>query len=276
MEINEGLSKLHQEELYMFEHFKHACHALGLTYYAANGTLIGALRHSGFIPWDDDIDVSLSREDYEIFVRHGQEYLPNDLKILTFRDSEDDTIYTARINKLNTRVLVKTANISHEDNLWMDIWALDGMPKNPLKNKLHKFELLYRRMLVQLSKYDELIHQHRKNRPWYEKIIMKVEEKTHVGKNIDTKKAKESVEKSMKRYSMNKELLAVNFWTPYKFKEEVPSAWYGEGRDVPFENTTIHIPNNADGILRNIYGDYMTPPPVEDRGTEHCIEIINI
>lgn len=276
MDSNEGLAKLHQEELYMFEHFKYACSQLGLTYYAANGTLIGALRHEGFIPWDDDIDVSLSRENYEKFVREGQKYLPEDLRILTYQDSTDDTVYTARIVKDNTRVIVKTANVAHEDSLWMDIWALDGMPGNSLKNKAHKLSLLYRRMLVQLPKYDELIHQHRTNRPWYEKIIMKAVETFHFGRNIDIKQAKKNVEKCLKKYSVKNAKYAVNFWTPYKFKEEVPATWYGAGKDVPFEDTCIHIPNNADGILKQIYGDYMTPPPVEDRGKEHCIEIVNI
>ena len=276
MEINAGLMKLHEEELYMFEQFKYACNQLGLTYYAANGTLIGALRHKGYIPWDDDIDVSMSRRDYEIFCQNGQQYLPDDLRILTYSDSDDDTIYTARIVKLNTRVIVNTANISHEDNLWMDIWALDGMPENYVKNKIHRFELLFRRMLVQLPKYDELIHQHRKNRPWYEKLIMKLVETFHFGKNIDIRKAKRNVERCLKKYSIEKEKYAVNFWTPYKFKEVVPSVWYGSGKDVPFENTVIHIPENADGILKSIYGDYMTLPPVEDRGKEHCIAIINI
>ena len=276
MEGNEGIKKLHQEELYMFEHFKHVCSQLGLTYYAANGTLIGALRHKGFIPWDDDIDVSLSRDEYELFVREGQKFLPNDLKILTYQDSTDDTVYTARIVKQNTRVIVKTANVAHEDSLWMDIWALDGMPGNSLKNKAHKLSLLYKRMLVQLPKYDELIHQHRTNRPWYEKLIMKAVETFHFGKSIDIKKAKRNVENCLKQYDINKEKLAVNFWTPYKFKEEVPSAWYGKGKDVPFEDSVIHIPDNADGILRQIYGDYMTPPPDEDRGKEHCIEIITV
>lgn len=276
MDSNEGLIKLHQEELYMFEQFKYVCSQLGLTYFAANGTLIGALRHKGFIPWDDDIDVSMSREDYERFVQEGQKFLPNDLRILTYRDSTDDTIYTARIVKQNTRVIVKTANVAHEDNLWMDIWALDGMPANSVKNKAHKLALLYKRMRAQLPKYDELIHQHRSNRPWYEKLIMKAVETLHFGKNIDIKKAKKDVEKCLKRYDIKTERLAVNFWTPYKFKEEVPSSWYGNGKDVPFEDTFIHIPDNADGILKRIYGDYMTPPPVEDRGKEHCIEILHI
>ena len=79
----EKTTKLKEIELEIFKEFISVCQQLNLKYYIIAGTLIGAIRHKGFIPWDDDIDVAMPREDYEIFISKGQALLPDNLFIQT-------------------------------------------------------------------------------------------------------------------------------------------------------------------------------------------------
>lgn len=270
------LNSLQQIELEMLKVIIEVCEKLNITYYASNGTLLGTIRHKGFIPWDDDIDISLYRDDYEKFLKEAQQYLPSNYKVMTYIESEDDTVYTARVIKLDTKLINRIANIPHEENVWIDLWALDGMPGNKVINRIHRAHLMERRFWVQISKYDQLIHQHRPGRPWYEKAIMKVCEVTHFGSGIDTKKAKSRVEKTMMSYSPRKAAYAINFWSPYKFREEMPVEWYGKGKFLPFESIMIHVPNEPEKILEKLYGDYMQLPPEDQRNIQHCMEIVEI
>lgn len=133
---------------------------------------------------------------------------------------------------------------------------------------------LFKVCLATISKYDQLIHQHRPGRPWYEKILMRFCEFTNFGQRINTKKAKYQVEKVMMKYSPRSEKYAVNFWPAYKFKEEMPIEWYGEGKYLPFESILIHVPNEPERILEKLYGDYMQLPPENQRNIQHCMEIV--
>lgn len=271
-----SLRDLQMIELSILKEIISVCERLNITYYASNGTLLGAVRHGGYIPWDDDIDISFKRKDYELFLAKASCYLPDDLEVKTYKDSEDDAIYTARVVKKNTKLIIRTAEIAREDNIWIDLWALDGMPGNKVINRIHRMRLMVARCLVQISKYDELIHQYRKNRPVYEKMIIRICEITHIGQKINTKKAKARVEKIMKLYSADECKYIINFWSPYKFKEEVLSTWYGQGKELSFEDIHIHVPNEPEKILTKLYGDYMKFPPEDERNKQHCMEIVTI
>ncbi len=270
------INKLQAIELEMLQEFIKVCDILGVTYYASNGTLLGTIRHKGFIPWDDDIDVSLFRHDYEKFIKEANGYLPPNYRVMTYKDSEDDTVYTARVVKLDTKLINRVSNVAHEENAWIDLWALDGMPRNKVVNRFHRVHLMVNRFFVQISKYDELIHQHRPDRPWYERMIMRFCEGTHFGSGIDTKKAKARVERMMMKYDPRTSRYAINFWSPYKFREEMPSEWYGKGSMMPFESIMIRVPDEPTKILERLYGDYMKLPPEEQRNIQHCMEIIEL
>ena len=122
------LRQIQMIQLELLEEVDRICKKCKIQYSIIAGTMLGAVRHGGYIPWDDDIDISFKRKDYELFLAKASCYLPDDLEVKTYKDSEDDAIYTARVVKKNTKLIIRTAEIAREDNIWIDLWALDGMP----------------------------------------------------------------------------------------------------------------------------------------------------
>lgn len=276
IENNEKLRRLQERELVLVKEFLRICQENDLTYYAAFGTLIGAVRHKGFIPWDDDIDIWMPRPDYEKFLRIAPDLLPAQYRVETYATCENDEVYTARIVDTTTKVRVHTAIEPVEECMWMDIWALDGVPSGKLAYQIHKFRFLFRRMMVQISAYKQVIHQYRKGRPWYERAIMAVCEHIDFGKIINTKKAKGRAEKLMQKYGYEDSELVLTYWASQKFGGVVRREWYREYLEVPFEDITLRIPADYDKILTKVYGEYMKVPPEEEWDLQHKMEIVEI
>ena len=117
--------RLKEIELAIFRAFIDVCDKLNLKYYLLAGTLLGAVRHQGFIPWDDDIDVGMPREDYEIFVEKGQALLPKEYFIQTFKTDPDYAANFAKIRNCGTTFLetsVRNCNINH--GVFIDVFPL--------------------------------------------------------------------------------------------------------------------------------------------------------
>lgn len=104
-----------------------ATNEMNVKCYMQGGTMLGAIRHGGFIPWDDDVDLGIMRNEYEIFLKNVKKYLPGNLELRTYWDESDHHYYFARI--VDKRYLIKrmgSAEIRYE-NVWVDIFPLDGM-----------------------------------------------------------------------------------------------------------------------------------------------------
>lgn len=124
---DEEMLRLKACEVSMLKEFIEICEKLGLRYYALYGTLLGAVRHQGFIPWDDDIDVGMMREDYEVFVREGQKYLSEHLFLQTYESDPEYISGYAKIRDNNTTFIetsVKSRKMNH--GIFIDIFPLDS------------------------------------------------------------------------------------------------------------------------------------------------------
>ena len=131
-EVQKTLRKLQLAELNIIKLFMKICEKEHLRYFMIGGTMLGAIRHKGFIPWDDDVDIGMPREDYDrLFelLKDGT-YLPENFEFLNYKIKDDYKRYFSRI--VDNRVLVYNASGGEEivEAAWIDIFPLDGSPNN--------------------------------------------------------------------------------------------------------------------------------------------------
>ena len=260
--------------LSILKEFISICKDNNLTYYALGGTLLGAVRHKGFIPWDDDIDIGMPREDYEKFKKIASNALSDNYKFL----SEDTSNYKKAFSVIrddSTKIIMNYSNEEQEESLWIDIFPLDGMPTNPLKKKYHSYRYLYTRMMVQLSQFNSLVNQKKENRPWLEKVIIRIANVVKIEKVVSFSWAQKKYLQTIKKYSFN-EGFAGNYTGAYKLREIVPSDYFGQPVLLQFEDLKLSCPHKFREYLTAIYGaDYMQLPPEEKRVFHHY-EIISL
>ena len=131
--MNYNLEPLWNEILKVYAEFARICAKHGLRHYAAYGTAIGAVRHKGFIPWDDDFDVVMPREDYEKFVAVAQTELPSWLTVLSRRLQADYYHVFNKVKVIDDSVVRKVqalSNLDLSEGIYIDIFPLDGAPNS--------------------------------------------------------------------------------------------------------------------------------------------------
>lgn len=249
---------------------------LNIPYYMQGGTMLGAVRHEGIIPWDDDVDLGIPRADYQRMLKQVSAKLPENLELRTYDDETDHHYYFARI--VDKRYQIRRMGSLEErlENVWVDLFPLDGMPNGLMARQWHKMRLLTVRLKYHLSCF-ERVNIKRPGRPLVERIIIKIATWTRVGKWFNTRKQLDKMDRLLKKYSPEETDYFVNFMgqTSYKFNEMFKKSVYGKGKLYPFEDLMLMGPEDYDGYLKSLYGDYMTPPRVEDRNA-HVSELVPI
>ena len=142
-----NLRKLQLIELEILKEVISLCEKHGLRYYLLGGTFLGAVRHQGFIPWDDDIDIGMPRTDFERFCEIARQELKAPLGFVSFRNNAEYIYFHPRVYNYNSRVIDRSGVNEKETFAWIDVFPLDGMPGNKLVRKLYGFYLLFLRLL---------------------------------------------------------------------------------------------------------------------------------
>ena len=259
-----NIEKLHRADMAILKEVIKICDEHGLKYYALGGTMLGAIRHKGFIPWDDDIDLGMPREDYEFFLKIAPSALSKTLKLINYKTDKDYHYYITRIQDVETKVMENRYESEGKyTHVSIDIFPLDGSPDNSLLRKLYFLRLMIHRAMMALH-YKNGIDKERK-RGIVEKIFLRVITLLPTDKMYNAYRQKEKIDKILKKYDMWTSVVSGNIMGAYRTVEMIPTAWYGKEAFYQFEDIKIRGIKEYDKYLHHLYGDYMQLPPVNAR-----------
>lgn len=235
----------------LLEVLDECCRKHGITYYIVYGTLLGAVRHKGFIPWDDDMDIAILRSDYDKLMEHAEEWLPKPYFIVNHKNTPHYPKHFAKLEDASTTI-VENINLGYKGGIYIDIFPLDEVPDNALLRRWHflKFKL-FRRMLY-FAFRDPYKHG-RGPKSWMPLIVQKLIGKAWVQRNI---------QRVMQEYKGKKNCshLSAHGATAY------PKPMFGVPQRMEFEGFMANAPTDSVNYLITDYGkDYMQLPPIEKR-----------
>lgn len=248
------------------------CEQNGLRYYFTGGALIGVLRHKGFIPWDDDIDIGMPRKDFDKFHKMIESNCPEGFGICNRFTNDNWHFAMSQFIDLQSIVEINLAEQPRIANIWIDVFPIDGLPSNRVLRWFRVKSILVHRYLVQISHIETQVDSHR-DRPWYEKVILHLCKIVPIGKMINTNKILDHLEKVLRKTDFYSSEYCGNMLGRYREREVVLTRWFGNPIDGPFEEQLVKIPEDSDSILKSLYGDYMQLPPEKDR-VAHNVKII--
>lgn len=265
------MNELQLIEFNLLKSFIRVCEKYNLKYFLIGGTALGAVRHQGFIPWDDDIDVGMPREDYDRFLEVAEEEVSKDDIFLQTYKTDPNYIYNfAKLRKNGTTYvesLYKYTNMHH--GVWIDIFPLDGMSKKE-KPSLLKMKLrLLRIWLHTWASYGRCgtrkISKKQPVKDFFSNILFGL-----IIFLFDlTNKQPVKKDKILRKIMYKDATYVANVQGAWFDKEIVPKKYFGEGIHAKFEGIDVIIPTMYHEFLTHIYGDYMKLPPVEKRIAKH-------
>jgi lipopolysaccharide cholinephosphotransferase len=275
-QIEHNLNETQEYILQLLRDVLHVLEELEIPYYMQGGTMLGAIRHQGFIPWDDDVDLGIPRGDYEKLLKEVQEKLPSNLQLQTYDDESAHHYYFARIVDMRYQIRRMGSLEERLENVWVDLFPLDGMPDGFLSRQFHKMRLLMVRLKYHLSCFEK-VNIKRPGRPLVERMIIRIACWTRLGKWFNTRKQLDKMDALLKKYPVENSNWIINFMgqTSYRFNELFPKAVYGKKTLYSFEDMEMAGPEQYDSYLSSLYGDYMTPPKEADRNA-HVSELVPV
>ena len=269
-----NIDLLHQVDMDIAKAVVALCDKHNLTYYMLGGTMLGAIRHQGFIPWDDDIDFGMPRQDYEEFLKIAPKELPQGLKVVNYRNTRKFQYYITRILDQDTQVEEeRIGNDSRYTCASIDIFPIDGTPNNPILRKIYYFRVLYHRALMSLCYKDSIDRQRKRGK--LEKALLWVMERIPVNKLTTPYKQKCKIDKLLRSQDVNNSQYIGNIMGAYRTREIVPAQFYGKGAYYTFEGVQFRGLEKYDEYLTHTYGDYMQLPPEDKRKTHFKIVSIH-
>lgn len=275
----DDLTRVHQVNLQMLKEIDRICRKHRLTYMLDAGTLIGAVRHRGFVPWDDDADVAMTRENFDAFLKAAAQELPPEMELVLpheyhrgkgFYDFTPRIIYknSSTHKKDDPEMVYYEGKLNH---LWVDIFVLDNLPDK-------KLDAFFAKGLQALVYGLAMGHRYRLD---YQKYSFPAKLAVGVlaaaGRLIPMGWLCAMQQKlAVKDRKKKTKCFYYSNYQPDFLYVTIPREWSSQVVELPFAGTKLMCPEAWHKVLTEVYGDYRKLPPKEKRVPSHCTEKIQI
>lgn len=268
------LSHLQSIELMMYKDFQHVCEENNLLYFGHAGTAIGALRHKGFIPWDDDIDVHLPREDFEKCLKVFQQDYSDKYLVMNADTNINYPLTTTRIMLRETKFREESLQgIDCELGIFLDVYAMDSVANDKKLYKKQAWDAwFWSHVLILLSVPDPVITA-RGFKGSCTKLAAKIGYLVFKCCGVSKESAYAKTKEAMLRYSGIKTKRIAYLCDTNRFN--FTFAWNDilPLRKIAFEDTFIFLPNKIEDQLNHLFGDFMQLPPENQRKNHYPAEL---
>ncbi|MBQ7593181.1 MAG: LicD family protein [Synergistaceae bacterium] len=257
------LEEIHTAELDVLKIVDSVCRKIGVNYWVMFGTLIGAVREHGFIPWDDDLDIAMKREDYDKFIKS---FNHNELHLSHVSTDNNYYYYIARVS--DTKSFIDFGG-GYTSGIFIDIYPMDGLEgaewpytkrKKLIRNLLHTFFFSFHVGKYKRKSSDTMTRHIIKKTI---RAIVKILPFTMSIINVWRKLGYKLLDKIVRKYDFDKsEYVGIPGW---ELEVCYRRSCFDETVYMKFEDFKVPVPNGYDEILRQTYGDYMQRPPENER-----------
>ena len=238
------------------------CTENNLIYYLAYGTLLGAVRHNGFIPWDDDIDICMPRPDYEKFISSFKSKYSR-YQIISHTKDNNYPFYFAKVHDTNT-ILETKLTYKNRMGLYVDVFPIDAIPSDKKLQKKYIWEFniyrnIYNIRAISISKHRSIL-----------KNIMLLLSRL-VTFFIPLSYLPSKIDNISKSYNYDEHNL-VSIAAATDPRLILDKELFCDGVKLKFENIYANVPKSYTDILSKCYGDYMKLPPIEKQTSHHEVK----
>lgn len=262
---NLELRRMQQLQLGMMVEFDRLCKQEGIHYAICCGTLLGAVRHRGYIPWDDDADIAMLREEYEKFKKVAYKL---DHSICFFHDHSTDSEYRwgyGKLRRTGTKYIrLGQEHINSKTGVYVDIFPLDDIPRSIVGQMINDVECFFWRKVL----YSEVGRVAADSNLIQKGIYTLL---SQIPTDVVFEKMKHITNKSNNRTDNRVRILlfpslgVLYVKNPLKDRFGMPKAWFKQIKRYDFEGVRLDGIRDYDAFLKYMYDDYMTLPPKEER-----------
>ncbi len=242
------------------------CRDNNIKYSLCGGSLIGAVREHGIIPWDDDIDVILTKSEYEKLIKTLKKVKNSKFKILTYK--LNNTYYYPFAKIVDNETILEEKDCKKIENygIYIDIFTYNNLPENKILKKIHCSFIRFFMKLIQSSYYINIS----KDKKFY--YLRKIKNK--ICNFIGHKRLLKIYTFICNFYNNKKSKECISNWPIYNMKNEIQKKSDTiKYIDIDFNGINVMIFENYDNILKKTFGDYMELPPKEERKAKHDSKI---
>ena len=243
-----GILKLQDKILDIMVYIDKFCKEHEITYYLMGGSALGAMRHGGFIPWDDDLDIFMTYDNYVKFLNCCDKYLDKEKFYLQKEDTYENPYYFSKLRMNGTTCINDVFNIGHQ-GIFVDIMCLNKAPKSTLRKKIQYYSAgLLKARAISKTKY-KATSKMKKIQLFISKVFVRGFIKSLLLHNV-------------RKYNKKSSLEYAHVFGRAKFSNSFyPAKDFEEGRAVPFEKVELIVPKNVEDYLTIRYGEkYMQMP----------------